>query len=190
MQNNKRSQGGYIQRDAIICFSEEGSMFLSVVVSAQTAPGTRNTAFSDEHLNLRSATWASADAMQDVANDDDTWLDSAKQSGDETCVILSKWLPLPRPTFLPPGIVGATTLGVAGMRAICEHYLEADEETTHWLSEPITQEWFTAVATDPKLSVHTGYRARGCATQSQLPELLQSSKQASTETYGLTQKGP
>ena len=160
MQNNKRSPGGYIQRDTIICFSEERSMFLSVVASSQIAPGTRNTAFSDEHLNLRSATWASADAMQDVANDDDTWLDSAKQSGDETCVILSKWLPLPRPTFLPPGIVGATTLGVAGMRAICEHYLEADEETTHWLNEPITQEWFAAVATDPQaFSTHWLSRA-------------------------------
>jgi len=75
---------------------------------------------------------------------------AAQSSGDETCVILSKWLPLRHPTFLPSGIMGDPTLGVAGMRAMYEHYLEADEETLRWLDEPISQEWLTTVATDPQ----------------------------------------
>ena len=60
MPSNERSPEGYIRRDTVLCFSEKGSLFSSVVASAQTAPGIRNTAFSEKFQNLRAATWKTA----------------------------------------------------------------------------------------------------------------------------------
>ena len=150
MPSNERSPNEYIQRDTVICFSENGSLFSSVVASAQTAPGIRNTAFSDKYLNLRAATWKTADEMRETANSNDTWTANTPDEGDGICVRLSKFLPLPCPCVLPPGILGSPTLGAAGMKAVCQHYWDADDdEMSAWIDEPITLEWLTAVAANP-----------------------------------------
>ena len=69
---NERSPECYLSHDTVICFSEEESLFSSVVASSKTAPGIRNTSFSDKFQLLRANTWRSVDEMFEAANNEYT----------------------------------------------------------------------------------------------------------------------
>ena len=163
MPKADRSPDGYILRDMVICLGDGGSLFTSVVASSQTAPGVRNTAFAEKHTLLRDVTWTSADAMDDIMNDDDVWASGSSTVGEGTCVRLAKFIPLPCPCPLPPGIIGDATIGPAGLRVLCEHFFGTDELS--WLYEPLLQEWLTAVAATPS-SFATKWLARAWISES------------------------
>ena len=151
MRANERTPEGYLSHDTVVCFSEDGALFSSVVASSQTAPGTRNTSFSDKFQLLRATTWHTVDEMRMATNKEDTWAPDVPTTGNSTCVRLAKFLPLACPSVLPPGIIGDPSLGAEGVRTFCKHYLEAEDDAVAWLDEPITQEWFAAVAADPQV---------------------------------------
>ena len=80
---------------------------------------------------------------------EDTWLDNVPASGTHTCVRLTKLLPLPCPVYIPPGIIGAATLGAEGFGTLCKHYFGNCGLTWSWWEDPIIQEWLEAVAAAP-----------------------------------------
>jgi hypothetical protein len=104
---------GYINRmGAVICFSEKGALFSAVVGISHTAPNIHNAAFANEPQRLQGETWKPADAMRDAVNNENTWIVDTPQTGSSTCVHLSKYLPIPCGSMIPPGFVGAATLGM------------------------------------------------------------------------------
>jgi hypothetical protein len=58
-------------------------------------------------------------------------------------------LPINRPSPLPPGIIGSTSLGVDGIAAIMRDHFQLEESYASWLSDPATVAWLTAVAKSP-----------------------------------------
>jgi hypothetical protein len=58
-------------------------------------------------------------------------------------------LPINRPSPLPPGIIGSTSLGMDGITAIMRDHFQLEESYASWLSDPATVAWLTAVAKSP-----------------------------------------
>ena len=106
MSSNSRSPEEYLKRGTVVCLSDNGALFASVVASTETAPGAFETAFSLDHYQLSALTWATADAMRLQTDGNDTWLAGTPETGTSSCIRLPKFLPLPCPCVLPPGILG------------------------------------------------------------------------------------
>jgi hypothetical protein len=60
--------------------------------------------------------------------------------------------PLAGPSFFPPGIVGSTSLGVAGLHAILAEFFQYSEKYRDlWLHDPMLVAWLNSVAASPSL---------------------------------------
>ena len=87
----------YLEESVVVCFSEAGALFSSVMVSPMTTPDTRDLAFTmDEHHCLYHYFWAKSDELHEttvqgrhlaVAHPDILWCLPPK---------------IPAPTYSPP----------------------------------------------------------------------------------------
>jgi hypothetical protein len=65
------------------------------------------------------------------------------------CIRLPIMLPINGASPLPPGILGSTSLGHAGVAAIVREHFCLGGGADAWLREPVTEAWLNAVALSP-----------------------------------------
>jgi hypothetical protein len=70
---------------------------------------------------------------------------------DDVFAHLPTILSIAVPCLLPPGIMGATLMGLNGMIAILRNLYYCDPWYTAWINDPLTIAWLMAVAASPSL---------------------------------------
>jgi hypothetical protein len=134
-------------RSAVLCFSEDGALFSSVAASPATAPGPRALCFQSDQ-GLADAFWQPATDLKHCAMKEDIVL---LRNRAKNGVRLPKFLPLPAPVPLTPGVVGDATVGSEGFQAVVKHCWQAapDSLLAAWSGHPVVTEWLEAVRADP-----------------------------------------
>ena len=153
-----RSPQGYSDR-ALLCWNECRRLAGSVVASATTDPAARAFVLTDtcgsfwSEASALDSSWAGRQYTDDPQTTH-VW-PSAIDKGPGEVVILPRFLPLPIPVLLPPGVLGPVTLGAAGLStALMALFPDYPRD---WLDHPLVIEWLNAVASYPDAFVVPWY---------------------------------